>query len=516
MTWSADNPSVAHRVVPNVLAAKVWLRRHRHPVVALAVAGIAAAFVLDLSIPGYAIAGFYLFPLMLIAFALRGRFVIVSLNLLCLALAVSVMLLQGRANGQNVLLICFGVLAAAGLIALGYLADRFDQLYEKERWTTARLQLLTQQLQRLQEVSLPDADRPFSDLVDYIVGQANQLLGSDAGVLFRLDAGHERLSPQAVTGLAHDEPMHISLPLGDGPLGRAVLERRPVAVSDMNVRRGDRPEGFQAGYRACLAVPLVARQELYGAIALYYRKPRLFNDEDISLAVSFSDNAALAIENARLRAQVERSAVAAERSRLARDLHDSVTQSLFAASLKAEALRRSRDLASPEAKEVVADLQRLTRAALAEMRTLLLEMRPDALADAWLGDLLAHLVEAAKGRTRASIKLTVEGRLSLPPDATTALYRITQEALNNVVRHSRARRAWVILRCSAGTAEVVVGDNGRGCDISQVGPEQLGLRIMRERAEAAGAMLHLESREHSGTVVTAVWSETPVAEKRPA
>ncbi len=140
----------------------------------------------------------------------------------------------------------------------------------------------------------------------------------------------------------------------------------------------------------------VVRDEVYGVIALIYREPRLFDDEDVGLARSFGDQAALAIENTRLREQVERSAVAAERSRLARDLHDSVTQSLFAASLKAEALQRRSDPPSPENGESLEDLRRLTRAALAEMRTLLLEMRPDALAESWLGDLLQHLVDATE------------------------------------------------------------------------------------------------------------------------
>jgi signal transduction histidine kinase len=514
MAWSTGSSKVPGRAFPRALAAVLWLRRHRSIVIALTVVGIVTSFVIDVMIPGYAIAGFYLFPLMLVAFALRGRLVIVVANVLCLALTIYVLVLQGRANGQNILLVCFGVLAGAGLIALAYLVDRFDRLWETERWTTSRLQLLTAQLQRLQEVSVLDADKPLSDLVDHIVGQARQLLVSDACVLFRLDARLERLSPQAVAGFSRDEPVDASLPLGHGLQGRAVLERRPVAVSDVASAKRNGRDSFQTGYRACLAVPIVARQELYGVIALYYRRPRPFTSEDVSLAKTFGDNAALAIENARLREQVERSAVAAERSRLARDLHDSVTQSLFAASLKAEALRRRQESASPEALEMIDDLQRLTRAALAEMRAMLLEMRSDALADSWLGDLLQHLVEAVAGRTRIPLELIVSGRLTLPPDVTTAFYRIVQEALNNVVRHSHARRSWVRLTCTEDGAEVVVGDDGLGF-VADVGPENLGLRIMRERADAVGAVLDVQSESRHGTVVTALWS-THASEERKA
>ena len=256
-------------------------------------------------------------------------------------------------------------------------------------------------------------------------------------------------------------------------------------------------------------MPLSVGQELYGVIGLYYRLPRSFSDEDISLASSFGDQAALAIENTRLREQVALTAVAAERSRLARDLHDSVTQSLFAANINAEALAGTWQPSSADARRCLADVQRLTRGALAEMRTLLLEMRPAALAQASLDDLLRHLVEAVDARTRISVGLTVTSQHTLPPDVTIALYRIAQEALNNVVRHSRAQRAWVEVRCSAAGAWLEVGDNGRGFDPSSVGPEQLGLGIMRERAESVGARLTFETAPRRGTVVTAAWSDQP-------
>jgi signal transduction histidine kinase len=511
--WASSSKGEERRFV-RTQRGVVWLRGRRNVVIALAAVSIVAALLLDIVIPGYAIAGFYLFPLILVAFALRDRLITVVVSVFCLSLTVLVMVLQSRAHGQNILFVCFGALAGAGLIALGYLYNRFDQLYESQRATTTRLQLLNAQLQKLQELSTVDSDRPFSELVDHIVRQARQLLASDVGALFRLDAGVDRLSLQAVVGLADGATEDLSVPIRGDPVSRAVLERKPVAVSDLTALsdgRHDRqellPDDAGMGYGACLAVPLIARQELYGALALYYRDPRLFNEEDVSLARSFGDQAALAIENSRLREQVERSAVAAERSRLARDLHDSVTQSLFAASLKAEALHRASQPESPEVQQDLDDLRRLTRAALAEMRTLLLEMRPAALADAWLGDLLQHLVDATEGRTHTSIRLSVDGRLALPSEVTIALYRVAQEALNNVVRHSRARHAWVMLRCAGDVVELVVGDDGRGFDQSDIGSEKLGLRIMRERADAIGSSLRVDSCNQHGTVVTAGWPQ---------
>jgi signal transduction histidine kinase len=506
-----SDASVEERRFPQVLRGVVWLRRHRDLVVVLAMAGIAASFALDLLIPGYAIAGFYLVPLLLVAFALRERRAVVVVSVVCLGLTVGAMFFQGRANGQNILLVSFGVLAGAGLIALGYLYNRYDQLYETERSTTARLHSLTAQLQRLQEVSVLDSDRPLSELLLDIVVQARQLLGSDGGRLFRLEAADDLLSLQAAIGLPGDDDRELAPALGHGPLGQAVSARRPVAVADLAAAADDAHDGHgearaEVDYRACLAVPLVVRDDVYGVIALYYSKSRAFSDDDLGLASSFGDQAALAIENARLREQVERSAVAAERSRLARELHDSVTQSLFAASLTAEALLQASDPTSPQARQSLRDVQRLTRGALAEMRTLLLEMRPGALAQSPLGDLLEHVVQATQARTRIAIKLTVADPRPLPADVTIALYHIAQEAMNNVVRHSHARRAWATLASSDEAVELVVGDDGRGFDPATVGPEQLGLRIMRERAEAVGASLGIASEIQHGTVVTATWS----------
>jgi signal transduction histidine kinase len=518
MAWSGPQAQVEGRRFPRVLRGVEWLRGHRDLVVGLTVAGVAVSFILDLAIPGYAIAGFYLLPLLLVAFTLCERRAVVLVSVACLGLTVCAMVFQGRANAQNILLVWFGALAGAGLIALGYLYNRFDDLYQAERSTTGRLHSLTAQLQRLQEVSVLDSDRPLSVLLLDIVVQARQFLGADGARLFRLEAAGGLLNTQATIGLTPIGDSDVPLSVGSGAVGQAVAARRPVATSDLRAASdrgasagdasvgGDGRADAQPGCRACLAVPLVVRDDVYGVIALYYREATTFADEDVGLASSFGDQAALAIENARLREQMERSAVAAERSRLARELHDSVTQSLFAASLTAEALQQASDPTSPQARQSLSDVQRLTRGALAEMRTLLLEMRPGALAQSSLADLLAHVVQAVEARTRTPIGLTVAELRPLPADVTIALYRIAQEATNNVVRHAHAERAWVTVTNSDEAVRLVVGDDGEGFDPATVGAEQLGLRIMRERADAAGAGLEIDSEIGRGTVITATWS----------
>jgi signal transduction histidine kinase/ligand-binding sensor domain-containing protein len=206
-------------------------------------------------------------------------------------------------------------------------------------------------------------------------------------------------------------------------------------------------------------------------------------------------------------------AVAAERSRLARELHDAVTQLLFSASLIAEALPGIWENDVEEGRELLAELRRLSRGALAEMRTLLLELRPAALTETRLAELLHQLAEAAAGRTDVSVKVKEDGEPSLPRDVHVALYRIAQEALNNVIKHAHAKHAEISLRCTPygggedGRQQVTlsVRDDGRGFDPARMPPDHMGLGIIRERADRIGAELGIESQTGRGTEVMVRW-----------
>jgi len=154
----------------------------------------------------------------------------------------------------------------------------------------------------------------------------------------------------------------------------------------------------------------------------------------------------------------------------------------------------------------LAELRELTRGALAEMRTLLLELRPSALIEAKLGDLLRQLAESVTGRARVPVRLEVEGDCDVEADVKVALYRIAQEALNNVAKHAGAGEALVRLHCQpGGQIRMCVCDDGLGFDPSGLPPDSLGLGIMRERARAIGAELTVESQTGEGTKVRVSW-----------
>jgi PAS domain S-box-containing protein len=215
---------------------------------------------------------------------------------------------------------------------------------------------------------------------------------------------------------------------------------------------------------------------------------------------------------------LEQAAAAAERNRLARELHDSVTQALFSASLVAEVLPQVWKRDRETALEGLEELRLLTRGALAEMRTMLLELRPTALVETRLNELLRQLTEAITSRAQLLVTFDIEPSPTLPPDVHVSFYRVAQEALNNAVKHAEAKQIAVSLRASPplsgedtddwqGQVTLRISDDGRGFDPQDTKPEQLGLSIMRERADGIGAILEIESWPGRGTQVTLVWSK---------
>jgi PAS domain S-box-containing protein len=215
----------------------------------------------------------------------------------------------------------------------------------------------------------------------------------------------------------------------------------------------------------------------------------------------------LNLANERLREKAAQDAVTAERTRLARDLHDAVTQTLFSTTLIADVLPEIWAMNPDEGRRRLEEIRQMTRGALAEMRTLLVELRPNALVEVPLPTLLRQLTEALVGRARVNIQLSAEGERKLPGDVQVGLYRLAQEALNNIVKHAKASQAVVTLRMGE-TVRLTVADNGIGFDPVTVTADHLGLKIMRERAEAIGAKLSIYSEPGEGTQISVTWGNT--------
>ena len=258
-----------------------------------------------------------------------------------------------------------------------------------------------------------------------------------------------------------------------------------------------------------LAVPIRIGDRMAGVLDIVASESRPLDEDDVLVARTLADQLAVAIENSRLYEQASDLAASHERQRLARDLHDAVSQTLFSVSLIAEVLPRIWARDPEQGTQRLEELRQLTRGALAEMRALLLELRPAALAESNLSDLLKQLGEAVTGRARIPVEVVAESPPQLPVEVRLAFYRITQEALNNVAKHSGATGAKVTLTPLSehpDGARLAVEDNGAGFDPAGAGGGQLGLGIMRERAEAVGARLLICSAPGEGTTVAVTWS----------
>jgi len=196
-----------------------------------------------------------------------------------------------------------------------------------------------------------------------------------------------------------------------------------------------------------------------------------------------------------------------ERERLARELHDAVTQTLFSASVMAQAAPRMFDKNPELARQNLDQLEQLIKGALAEMRTLLLELRPDHFAEKSLPEIFELLAESTRARTQAQVSVAVDINCVLPQEVAVTLYRIAQESLNNVGKHALASQVNIDLTCKPEITTMHISDNGCGFDITKIPAGHMGVGIMRDRAETIGAEFEIQSEIGQGTEVSVSWSK---------
>lgn len=254
-------------------------------------------------------------------------------------------------------------------------------------------------------------------------------------------------------------------------------------------------------------IPLQIRGHKLGMLGLIGKQGTEFSESQLALYKSIADQLGVAIENARLFEEAEETAVIAERNRLARDLHDAVTQTLFSSSLIADVLPKIWERDPAEGQRRLEELRQLTRGALSEMRTLLMELRPAALADADLKDLISHLINAFTARTRLQVFYQEEFSDNPPPEVKEMVYRITQEGFNNISKHAEAELVQVVLESRSNYVKLSLRDDGTGFDPNNLEREGLGLGIMRERADHLGAVIQIESEIGQGTDLSVIWRQ---------
>jgi signal transduction histidine kinase len=251
--------------------------------------------------------------------------------------------------------------------------------------------------------------------------------------------------------------------------------------------------------------PIRALGSLVGAVELDLQQPAPISREDCDLLLAAADYLGLALENGILKQRLADAARASERDRLAGELHDAVNQTLFAAGLLADLAPNAWGRDPTRALEMVNEVRQLTRTAQAEMRTLLLELRPTRLVQGRLDALLEELVQPFEARMAVTVERDLHPPGDLPPDAQVAFYRTAQEALNNISKHAHPSTVKLTLEQTQTGVELRIEDDGSGFDPDAVGPTHLGLGIMRDRAEGIGARLLVNSAPGQGTSISLLW-----------
>jgi signal transduction histidine kinase len=336
---------------------------------------------------------------------------------------------------------------------------------------------------------------------------AAELTGARYSALGVIDRSGDGLERFVTHGLDDEARAAIGdVPRGLGILGVLIEDARPLRLDDLT--RDPRSVGFPPNHppmHSFLGVPVMTRGVAFGNLYLAEKQPAGgFTEEDEETVTLLAAQAAVAIENAgsvqrdALRRAVQAQEV--ERRRLARELHDETGQALTSILLGLAAVERSESAEAAHA--AAATLRELVVETLQNVRRLAVELRPSALDDFGLEPALRRLGQTV--REGGLLDVQVEARLGaqrLPADVETALYRIVQEALTNVVKHAQAQHVSIVLTRKQGSVLVMIEDDGRGFDLTKPSAEGLGLQGMRERVELLDGSFQVEAAPRTGTTL---------------
>ena len=361
----------------------------------------------------------------------------------------------------------------------------------------------------------------LQDILSSALDKVLEVMEIEAGGIYLLQEDTQVLTVVAHKGLSAQFVEEIDcLQVGEGFSGRVVQTGEPLVVRDVSTDpRLTRSVAREIGFHSLAIAPLVSRAAVLGSLFAVTHGLREFSEWEIELLASIGAQIGVAVENARLYEQAQQVAVVEERQRLARELHDSVTQSLHSSALLAEAGQRLVSAGDLERTgHYLARLGEISQQALKEMRLLVYELRPLALRQVGLVGALQHRLDAVERRAGVDARLVVVGRApgerqepDLPADVEETLYRIAQEALNNALKHAQPSSVTVTLRIDGPPAgrrvDLEVADDGRGFEPDGVdgvdGTGGIGLVSMRERAEKIGGTLTIRSAPGEGTTIIA-------------
>lgn len=378
------------------------------------------------------------------------------------------------------------------------------RLYEAERRRGQQLRLLNEAGRQIALTPQP------AELFARVIALIRETFGYSQVAIGLLEGANLHFVAGAGAAWAGIVESGARLPL-DGPGLTTVVARTgtPCVVPDVALDARYIGLGGEAT-RSELVVPLKTRERIIGVLDLQSGRVGAFDADDERVLSSLGDQLGIAVENSRLHERALALAVVDERNRLARELHDSVTQALFSMGLTVEAARLllRRD---PEATDgQLVQLAARTKEALAEMRALIHSLRPAGMEERGLVPALTRWVERVRRENLLPVELAIEGAPRLGEGEEEELFRIVQEALNNVVKHAAATGVWVTLVTTAEAVTLTIEDDGKGFDLARPGrPDAFGTLGMRERAALLGGLLTLDSRPGEGTRVRVTIPHAP-------
>jgi len=384
-------------------------------------------------------------------------------------------------------------------VCLRYMINYFCHLFSE----ATHRRLLAEANKRLAEsesikrtMSALIQELTLDEVLEIVCSEAKQLMNATGSAVLLVEDGWLKVT----FSIGNPLPAMERLPLKDSLAGLVVQQGKPVLVNDpiKQVHAYHRNPNLQS----LLVIPLYMDDVSIGVIDVV-NKPGGFTNDDMRIMSLFADQAAIAIENIRLHKQSEQLAVVNERQRLARDLHDSVTQTIYSLSLYADATQKAlQGNKVDKALDHLDELRKMVREAMLDMRLLIFELHPPILQKEGLATAIKIRLESVEARSGIRTEFNVVDEIGLPVETETELYRIAQEALTNVVKHAKANHVNVSMQYFQDIFKLKVQDNGIGFDSEEASKGGgLGLRGIQERVQRMNGSISVISTPKIGTTL---------------